>query len=912
MTQKIITLVSLALLLSCATGSKTANQKPTFSTETFITKERAESRAQQIQNVRYALEFSFVPPSATNYLGVVVADFDAQNVKSDLTMDFFGGSIESLEVNGAKVPINYNRKVLTLDRNTLKVGANRVMINFTGMFSAVDQGLRRFEDPADHRVYISTDFEPFGANRMFPCFDQPDLKATFKLVVRAPKDFTVVSNVRETSVKDGPQGEKIWDFEEGPKISTYLFALLAGPFQVYEDHPKGLAPMRLFVRKSLAQYTDAKEWFSTTAQGLRFFSNYFQTPYPFTKYDQIIIPERGGAMENVAAVTFDERFISRGEKSLAEKRALANVILHEMAHQWFGDLVTMKWWNDLWLNESFADFMGYKAMVEATPYKEGWQDFINRKNWGLLEDEKSTTHPIVNNAKDTVEAWANFDGITYPKGASVLKQLMANLGEPAFRAGLATYFKKYGYGNSELKDFIQVMSEASGKSLSDWQNLWLKTSGFNTIEANWSCNDNQLKNIELTQVDKTGQGVIRPHAFRVALLEKQKDKVVVTETLNVTLDKKQTTVPLAKSLRCPWMVVPNYGDDGYFRWRMPRETASQLLPEMDKIQDSFLRHQLWLQLWEMVRTAELNIYEYRYWLVKEGIEKEQDPMIVRMLFASVTGSHITGVAALNMIPKTSEQELVEYQDQLSSLEDAAWKRLKTAAPGSDLQKVFFDGFTSLAETKLALDNVRRILDGREHLAGYKLDQDKRWRLIYRLARTGQKDAEDLIARELKRDPSNFGQEWAVAARAAQPEWEGKTQLLSKVKIDDPGLSKTQKKRVLQNLFPNNQDELRARYESQFYSDFLQIHARDPYLALNYLALAPDSCLTRTTPGISQFLKSEKLNASVQKNLQQYLEDGLRCQKALALARSGGYRAPDLPQVPDTKKNHRRHRRHRHR
>ena len=918
MRKHIFILLPLVFLLGCTTSQKsqTANSSaPGFSTETSLTQEQAERRAALIKNVQYNLEFDFFPPNATQYTGIVTADFEMPEVKSDLTMDFFNGQIDDLEVNGVKATIRYNRKFLTFDRNTLKVGTNQIRIRFTGMYSPVSQGLRRFVDPQDQRVYLSTTFEPFGANRMFPCFDQPDLKATFKLTVRAPKDFVVVSNTRESSTKNEEKGAKIWEFPQGPKMSTYLFALMAGPFHVFEDHPKGLVPLRLFVRKSMASYVDPKEWFTTTAQGLHYFTNFLQTPYPFSKYDQILVPEMGGAMENIAAVAFGEGFISRGEKSTTEKRFLADVILHEMAHQWFGDLVTMKWWNDLWLNESFADFMGYKALAEATPYKESWQDFINRKNSGLLEDEKSTTHPIVNNAKDTLEAWANFDGITYPKGASVLKQLLANMGEPAFRAGIANYFKKFSYANAELKDFVEVMSTTSGKSLTDWQNLWLKTAGFNVIETNWTCDGGKLKTLDLRQTPASGANVVRPHSFRIALLEKQEkhkeEQVLVGSTLNVRFEQKSVSIPLDANVRCPWMVIPNYGDDGYMRWKMPADQASQLLPEMSKVKDNFLRHQLWLQLWDMVRTGQLNVYEYRYWLVKEGLEKEQDPLILRTLFDSMTGSHSTGVAGLNMIPKTSEQELVEYQDQLGSLEDAAWKRFKTAAPGSDLQKIFFDGFSALAETKLALDNVRNILEGRDHSNGFKLDQDKRWRLVYRLARTGQKDAEEWIARELKRDPSNLGQEWSIAARAVQPDWDGKTKFISQVKIDAPELSKNQKRRVIMSLFPNNQEELRARYESQFYADLIQVHARDPYRARDYLALAPNSCLSRTTPSLADFLRKEKLSADVQKHFQHYLEDGVLCQKALALARKASYRAPDLPQVPDTRK-HRRHRRHRHR
>lgn len=902
------------LAVSCTTHRQGA-VAPDVQNKPNLSHTLALKRGAQISNPQYDLSLDWTNPSGETYSGQITIRFDLSQNRDPLEIDFFRGTVEALAVNGQVVRYRYDQRNIQIEGGVLNVGPNEVTIDFKQKFSTVNNGLSKFEDPIDHKIYVFTQFEPFEANRAFPSFDQPDLKGQFKLSVKAPRDWTIISAMRESDVVNLESGHRKWQFPATPKISPYLFSFFGGPYVLFEPKKKFRIPLRLFVRATLAKYVAPQEWFDPTIQGLDYFEAYFQTPYAFTKYDQVIVPERSGAMENVGAVAFTEKLLSRGEKSRKEKRRLAEIILHEMAHMWFGDLVTMKWWDDVWLKESFATFAANQALVAATPYKEAWQEFTTWKNSAYKQDESAATHPIMSPTADTADAWSKFDSITYPKGAAVIKQLMVTLGEPIFRQGLANFFKKYAGSNATLDDFFGVMAEASNKSLNHWKNIWLQTQGANTLAHNPVCEGDKMKGVRLLQKPSRQSEVLRPHTFQIAFFESKKDakgKVQhfkLVHAQSVSVDSADTSIDLTRPVSCSAIVLLNAFDETYAKVEMDRGVTARLLPEVSRLEDSFLRELAWLALWEQVKNGRLNVYEFSYWLAREGLEAESDPIILATLFDIVSGYDENSTGLLAFFPKESAQEKVEYQDQLSKIEDVAWKRLRQAAPGSEQQHIFLSGFIDLAETKLALDNVRSLLSGRVRLEGLKINPDQRWQLIYRLARTGQNDAEDLITAEAKSDPSSQGREAASAARAALPSWVEKKKFLDQMNSEPSPISAAASRRILRSLFPRNQLDLRQAYHDQFFGDLKALQDRNPYLAVSWTHLAPNACEEKMAPLLNRFIQNSKLDPSVEKILKLKLDDGFSCQKVQAFARESSFRPPEIPQVPETRHRRRHRRRH---
>ena len=433
------------LAIACkATGPKGTSEAtaPSSIENSDLTWTEAKARSARVKNVAYDLHLRLVENQET-FSGTMALTFDLTDHNSTLRLDFHEGSVSQLTVNGQEIPTTVKKKFwLEIPAAALQKGSNSVLVKYAQDYSKQGQGLHRFVDPQTKEVFLYSQFETFDANRFMPCFDQPDLKATLALTVEAPAKWEIITTTPEVSVTK--QGlSRLWKFAKTPALSTYLFSLHAGPYKIWRDRFEDI-PLRLFARPSMAKYVRAQEWFTITKQGLRFFNNYFAFPYPFKKYDQLFVPEfNAGAMENVGAVTFSENYLKRSEVTREQRRSAASVLLHEMAHMWFGDIVTMRWWNDLWLNESFATMMAALSLHEATEFKEAWQDFFaDDKSWAYWEDGLLTTHPIEAPVATVKQAFATFDGITYGKGAAVMKQLRAYITPEAFKAGVQDYFKK--------------------------------------------------------------------------------------------------------------------------------------------------------------------------------------------------------------------------------------------------------------------------------------------------------------------------------------------------------------------------------------------------------------------------------------------------------------------------------------
>jgi aminopeptidase N len=748
----------------------------------------ASARARQVSGVSYALWFG-LDADRGEYDGRVAIRFDlAKDAAGDLLVDFHGGRVHSVSTNGVaasagEIAERYDGHRLSFPTGELARGANRIEIDFSHAYSATGNGLHRFQDPVDGGVYTYTNFEPYNANRMFPCFDQPDLKASFELTVETPADWQVISNTSERE-RTREAGRATWRFPPSARFSTYLFALHAGPYASWSGDAGGI-PMRLFARASIGGYVDHAEWLEVTRQGLGFFPGYFGHPYPFAKYDQVIVPEfNSGAMENVAAVTFSERFVSRSKITEDEKRDRADVILHEMAHMWFGNLVTMRWWNGLWLNESFATWAAARAIEGATRFDGSWQAFFGTKQWAYWEDQLVTTHPIEVPVPDTDQAFAIFDGITYGKGASVLKQLAFFLGEEAFRAGLRVYFQRHAFGNTELADFMAAMSEASGQDLSAWQQVWLETPGVNRVEVDFACTKaggskpRMISRFGLVQSPSEWSGLLRPHRAQVGLYSARTGKRI-GDPIPATYAEATTEVAAAIGRPCPDFVYPNDGDQDFVKVALDPASLAAVRESITRLEDPMLRQQVWHSLWEMVVDGKLAARDYADTALTQ-IAAETDTLVLTQVLGSLASTWLGRASILKYLPDAE-------RDAYSSRMEAVFLRgLEGAPPGSDLQLEWYFALLRVAHSPGTLELLASLLDGSREIEGLRIDQDRRWEILQALARAGAPGVRERIAAELAKDPTDMGQKASIAAEASLPSAEVKAAWRTRIEaVDGP-------------------------------------------------------------------------------------------------------------------------------
>ncbi len=843
-----------------------------------LTKAEAEARAKTINQVDYSLDFDFSQPG-DKYTGRVVIQFQVIASGRDLRIDFADGEVSRMALNGKSLSVNYNKRVISIPGKVLKQGLQRLEIDFAVEYSRNGRGLAKFVDPVDKNVYLYSDFEPYDANRAFPCFDQPDLKATYSVKVTAPKKWEVITSVRESSVRD--QGEvKVWDFPRSARYSTYIFPLHAGNYAKWEDK-NFRYPLRLFARQSLAKYVKPAEWFPISRHGFDFFESFFGYLYPYKKYDQIIVPEfNAGAMENVAAVTFTERFISRGPKANTQVRGQANTILHEMAHMWFGNLVTMRWWGDLWLNEAFATYTSFVAQAAYPEFKDTWQAFFGNKTWAYWEDQMITTHPIVAQVKDTNEAFTSFDGITYGKGSAVLKQLSYYLGEESFKKGLKIYFERYAEKNTEYKDFMGAMAEASGKQLEDWQKAWFETAGLNALSSQFECKDGRISQFVIQQTTASGEKLVRPHATQIALMNRMNGKVEVVEVLSISVTAPTTYVPAAIGKTCPHIVYLNHEDYGYVKSKLDTNSANFLKTSLYEIQDPLLRQELWYALWDKVRDAELPITTYADMITQEALPKEQNELILRQLLNTVSSVS----SYYNHSPKLLKREFPAFSE---NVDKQIWARFKKAKAGSNEQLIWLDSLPKLMTSSWGMQKLVHLLNGSERAAGMNIDQDRRWEMVNNLARHNDPEAPKWIQHETKRDNSSMGVEKKIGATAALPPYEEKTKWIDELKKDKSEYSFAQLRSAIGNLFPYNQIDKRELFSSQFFKDMLWVNVnREHFVAGLFSDLAPAECSPDLADRLNRFVNDNKnLQPVVVKDLKITSQEGERCRKIITLGES---------------------------
>ena len=851
--------------------------------ERRLTADYAACRARRISDAAYDLRF-VLEEDPEHFSGWAALSFRLADADEPLTIDFTDGEISELIVNGSRVEADYNGAFIRLPGAQLVAGDNRVEIAFRHPYSRTGQGLHRFVDPADNRIYVHSHFEPYDANRLFPCFDQPDLKAVFTLEVDAPAGWQVISATREDQiVAAGPR--KTWRFPATRPISTYVFPLHAGEYRLWGSRA-GEIPLRLFARHSLGDHVRADSWFDLTRRGFEFFERYFDLPYPYGKYDQLIVPEFNiGAMENVAAVTFSESFVRRGRYTREDMEGLTNTLLHEMSHMWFGDLVTPRWWDGLWLKEAFATYMGYLGQAEATPYADAWHlFFVTAKQRAYVADQRVTTHPVQVPVGDTHYAFANFDDITYRKGSSVLTQLSHYVGQGAFRDGVRAYLRRHADGATSLSDFMSELERAADVTLDGWIDDWLETPGVNTLTAEIDTSDELIERLVIHQSAPDDHPRLRDHRVQVGLYSWEDDRFI-PDVLTVNLRGEQTVVEAAPGRPSPELIHPNHGDWTFARTELDAVTAAALGDRQSRIPDPLLRSMFWAALWDEVREGILGLDDFLD-MVANAVPGEANDKVIRLVTAQLGQA----LGYLWRLPSTQRALLDRYGPQL---EDLVWHEATGAPAGSDIQALWIDTYRRIAHTAEALERLHGFLDGAGVPGGYSIDQDRRWLLLRRLAgfvpSPGDDEGriEELLEAERRRDPTDSGQTAALAVAAARPEAAVKRRWLERIRDPASELSLHRRRSVMSALFPVQQAALHESFTEDLLDSLGPVGAnhQDPFLK-SYGTLVPQSCrpdsaarLARAveeTPGLHPLL-DEALRVAQQEN-----ERCLRISRRLAM------------------------------
>ncbi|MFI1352999.1 aminopeptidase N [Streptomyces sp. NPDC020898] len=689
---------------------------------------------------------------------------------------------------------------------------NELVVDAQCAYSRTGEGLHRFVDPEDGEVYLYTQYEPADSRRVFANFEQPDLKAPFRFEVRAPEGWVAWSN------GVGELTDGVWRFAETKPISTYITAILAGPYHyVTDSYSRTFAdgttldiPLGAMCRKGLAPYFDSDDVFLVTKQGLDFFHDHFDYPYPFGKYDQGFVPEYNlGAMENPGLVTFREEFIFRGKVTQAAYERRANVVLHEMAHMWFGDLVTMEWWDDLWLKESFADFMGAFSLVEATRFTSGWVTFANnRKAWAYRADQLPSTHPITADIRDLEDAKLNFDGITYAKGASVLKQLVAYVGRDAFLEGARRYFKRHAYGNTRLGDLLSVLEETSGRDLAAWSRAWLQTAGVNSLTPQVLLSaDGRITELAVLQeaavIAPADHPELRPHRVAIGLYRRSADGALERYArAEADVDGPRTIVGELVGSDAPDLVLVNDDDLTYCKIRFDEGSLDTLRAHLGDITDPLARALCWSALWNLTRDALMPARDFVE-LVLRFAGRESDIGVLQMLH-SWTNSALTHYAAPDW-RATGERLLAE----------GALKELRLAEPGSQHQLTWARFLAAVASSEADLQLLQGLLEGTARIDGLDVDQELRWSFLDALASHGVAD-EKVLAAELARDDTASGKRHQVRCLAARPSAAVKAQAWAQV-VESDALSNALVEATIAGFAQASQRELVAPYAEKYFS-----------------------------------------------------------------------------------------------
>jgi aminopeptidase N len=781
-----------------------------------LTRDQAAERAALVTVDSYRIVLDLTDgtggPSDRTFRSVTTVQFDALP-GADTVIDLAAETVRSATLNGRDLDVSaYNES--TGIALTGLAERNIVVVDADCLYSHTGEGLHRFVDPVDNEVYLYSQFETADAKRMFACFDQPDLKATFDLSVTASQHWHVVSNGAALGIDGG-----VHAFATTPRMSTYLVALIAGPYARWDDtysDEYGEIPLGIFCRATLAEFMDADRLFTETKQGFGFYHKNFGVPYAFGKYDQLFVPEfNAGAMENAGAVTFLEDYVFRSKVTRASYERRAETVLHEMAHMWFGDLVTMRWWDDLWLNESFATFASVLCQSEATEFTQAWTTFANtEKSWAYRQDQLPTTHPVAADIPDLAAVEVNFDGITYAKGASVLKQLVAYVGLEHFLAGLRDYFRAHAFGNATFDDLLTALEKASGRDLSDWGRQWLKTTGLNTLRPDFDVDEQgRFTRFALAQSGaEPGAGETRVHRLAVGIYDDDgAGRLVRVHREELDISGASTEVPALVNVSRGKLILVNDDDLTYCSLRLDPESLQTALHRIADIAEPLPRTLVWSAAWEMTRDAELRARDFVS-LVSGGVQAETEVGVAQRLLLQAQ----TALGAYADPDWARSDGWPAFADRLLEL-------ARGAQDGSDHQLAFVN---ALCTSVLSTRHVVVLADLLDHdpaesgLAGLSIDTDLRWRIVTALAAAGDIDGDGpetpFIDAEVQRDPTAAGKRYGAQASAARPQIAVKEKAWTQVTEDDT-LPNTVGRSIIAGFVEPGQSELLKPFGARYFA-----------------------------------------------------------------------------------------------
>jgi aminopeptidase N len=780
-----------------------------------ITRAEAKERSALISVDSYEVTLDLTGTGET-FPSLTVVSFECRQPGASTWIDLIAPAVHGLSLNGRTLDVARAVDGPRIRLDDLEA-TNLLIVSADAAYMNTGEGLHRFIDPVDEETYIYTQFESADARRAYACFEQPDLKATFQLTVAAPSHWKVVSNspTPEPEVED--DGSATWTFEPTPRISTYITALVGGAYHRVADSYTGkfgTYPLDVFCRESLAQYLDSDDILTVTKQGFAYFEEQFGVAYPFEKYSQLFVPEfNAGAMENAACVTHRDDYVFRSRVTDAAYEGRANTILHELAHMWFGDLVTMTWWDDLWLNESFAEWAAHWASVNATRYTEAWNSFSSqRKAWAYRQDQLPSTHPIAADMVDLDAVRVNFDGITYAKGASALQQLVAWVGESEFLAGVRNYFTKHAWGNTELSDLLSELETTSGRDLSQWTTEWLQTSGVNLLRPLAAVNpDGTFASVVIQQEPPSApEGVaqtLRSHRIGLGLYDLTDAGLVRRERIELDVVGAETNVPQLVGVSQPDLLLVNDGDLTFAKIRLDERSWKTATEHLGALVDPLSRTLIWSAAWDMTRDAEVATGDFLS-LVLSGIGRESDIAVVQGVLRQAK-------AAIDQYAAPGHQS--DYNMRLAT---ALRGHAEAAAAGSDHQLAFARAFAGTATTDEQLDVVAGLLDGSVVWTDLAIDTDLRWYLLQRLVAAGRLE-DDAIESELRRDDTATGRRHAALARAARPSAVAKelawAEIVERVDLPNAVLDAT----IAGFMQPDQVDELRP-FRDRYFADLPRV------------------------------------------------------------------------------------------
>ena len=741
---------------------------------TNLTRAEAATRAELLHVDTYVVDLDLTTSEST-FATTSTIRFTCNAPGAQTFVDFVGGTVQEIVVNGTSLdPAEYYRDSRVRIPDLL--ADNEVTIRATGHYTNTGEGLHRFVDPVDGEVYLYSQFEVPDCRRMFPVFEQPDLKASYQFTVTAPEHWQVISNAPTPTPEPVRAGVARWAFPDTERFSSYISALVAGPYAVVRDSVTtraGEIPLGIFCRRSLVDYLDHENLFSLTKTGFAWFEEEFDQAYPFTKYDQLFVPEyNGGAMENVGCVTFHETYVfrSRPTEAIVERRALT--LLHELAHMWFGDLVTMKWWNDLWLNESFAEWASTAAQAEATQWSDAWTTFAAyEKDWAYRQDQLSSTHPIVADIKDLEDVLVNFDGITYAKGASVLKQLVAYVGREHFREGVRAYFRAHAWGNTTLEDLLTELEAASGRDLREWSKVWLETASVNILRPVIEVDEaGIMTRVTIEQSHLDGFPTLRPHRLAIGLYAVRDGVFVRTDRVELDVAGAATEVTRLIGQARPDLLLVNDDDLTYAKIRLDQADVAAVLAHPRGFTDSMPRTLTLASLWDMTRDGELAARDF-VGVVLHTLPGESDSTLLRTLLLQLQTAVYFYVA-----PEHREAVRTDVRDRL-------WELARSAEPGSDAQLQLVNAAAAFVAGGDDAAYLLQLLDGSASIPGLEVDFEVRWTLVTAAAAAGDLTNADIDAERAREDTAT-ARERAAKARAAIPTAQAKAEIWRSVTQDD--------------------------------------------------------------------------------------------------------------------------------